>query len=48
MATKTVEQTILWLKAAQKRQQDWQQEVKTRWDEASFGHWSIQKEIEAL
>ena len=31
MATRTTEQTILWLKAAQKRQQDWQQEVKSRW-----------------
>lgn len=32
-ATKTREQAILWLKAAQKRQQDWQQEVKKRWAE---------------
>lgn len=31
MATRTTEQTILWLKAAQKRQQEWQQEVKNRW-----------------
>lgn len=29
--TRTIEQTILWLKAAQKRQQDWQQEVRNRW-----------------
>ena len=27
---RTTEQTILWLKAAQKRQQEWQQEVKNR------------------
>ncbi len=34
METKrTTEQVILWLKAAQKRQQDWQQEVKKRWAE---------------
>ena len=28
---KTTQETIEWLKAAQKRQQDWQQEVKRRW-----------------
>jgi len=31
MATKTPEQTIIWLKAAQTRQQEWQQEVRNRW-----------------
>ena len=31
MATRTKEQTIIWLKTAQKRQQDWQLEVKNRW-----------------
>lgn len=33
MEKKTREQVINWLKAAQKRQQDWQQEVKQRWAE---------------
>ena len=31
MVARTTEQTIIWLKAAQKRQQEWQQEVKNRW-----------------
>ena len=30
---RTIQETIEWLKAAQKRQQDWQQEVKRRWAE---------------
>ena len=29
----TTERAILWLKAAQKRQQDWQEDVKKRWAE---------------
>jgi hypothetical protein len=34
METKrTTQQVIDWLKAAEKRQQDWQQEVKKRWAE---------------
>lgn len=32
-ARRTNEQVVNWLKAAQKRQQDWQQEVKKRWEE---------------
>ncbi len=31
---RTIQETIEWLKAAQKRQQDWQQEVKRRWTES--------------
>ena len=27
----TYEQIVSWLKAAQRRQQEWQQEVKNRW-----------------
>jgi hypothetical protein len=34
---KTREQVINWMKAAQKRQQDWQQEVKQRWAECQHG-----------
>ena len=30
---RTREQVVEWMKAAQKRQQDWQQEVKLRWAE---------------
>ena len=30
-AKRTYEQVVDWLKAAQKRQQEWQQEVKQRW-----------------
>ena len=30
---RTLRETIEWLKAAQKRQQDWQKEVKQRWSE---------------
>ena len=30
-AKRTTQQVIDWLKAAEKRQQDWQQEVKKRW-----------------
>ena len=30
-AKRTKQQVIDWLKAAEKRQQDWQQEVKKRW-----------------
>jgi hypothetical protein len=30
---RTREQAINWLKAAQQRQQDWQNEVKQRWAE---------------
>jgi len=38
METKrTKEQVINWMKAAQKRQQDWQQEVKQRWAEYQQG-----------
>lgn len=33
MEATTREQIINWLKAAQKRQQDWQQEVRQRWIE---------------
>lgn len=29
---RTKEQVISWLQTAQKRQQDWQQEVKLRWN----------------
>jgi len=32
-AKRTTQQVIDWLKAAEKRQQDWQQEVKKRWAE---------------
>ena len=32
-AKKSREQAINWLKNAQKRQQEWQQEVKQRWAE---------------
>jgi hypothetical protein len=32
-AKRTKQQVIDWLKAAEKRQQDWQQEVKKRWAE---------------
>ena len=32
-AKRTAKQVIDWLKAAEKRQQDWQQEVKKRWAE---------------
>jgi hypothetical protein len=32
-AKRTTQQAIDWLKAAEKRQQDWQQEVKKRWAE---------------
>ncbi len=32
-AKRTRQQVIDWLKAAEKRQQDWQQEVKKRWAE---------------
>lgn len=28
---RTREQSVNWLKAAQKRQQEWQQEVRQRW-----------------
>ena len=31
MEARTTEQTIIWLKAAQTRQQEWQQEVRNRW-----------------
>ncbi|GEM_PF-3002848 len=31
-AIKSREQAINWLKNAQKRQQEWQQEVKQRWE----------------
>ena len=30
-AKRTNEQVVSWLKAAQKRQQEWQQEVRKRW-----------------
>ena len=30
-AKRTTQQVIDWLKAAEKRQQNWQQEVKKRW-----------------
>jgi hypothetical protein len=30
---RTTQQVIDWLKAAEKRQQEWQQEVKKRWAE---------------
>ena len=33
MEARTREQIINWLKAAQMRQHDWQQEVKQRWAE---------------
>jgi len=33
MEVKTREQIVNWLKAAQQRQQDWQQDVKDRWAE---------------
>jgi len=32
-AKRTTQQVIDWLKAAERRQQDWQQEVKKRWAE---------------
>ena len=32
-AKRTKQQVIDWMKAAEKRQQDWQQEVKKRWAE---------------
>jgi hypothetical protein len=32
------EQAINWLKNAQKRQQEWQQEVKRRWAERPFAY----------
>jgi len=32
-AKRTTQQVIDWLKAAEKRQQNWQQEVKKRWAE---------------
>jgi hypothetical protein len=32
-AKRTKQQVIDWLKVAEKRQQDWQQEVKKRWAE---------------
>lgn len=32
-AKRTKQQIIDWMKAAEKRQQDWQQEVKKRWAE---------------
>lgn len=31
--TRTKEEIVNWLKTAQKRQQDWQKEVKQRWAE---------------
>ena len=36
-AKRTTQQVIDWLKAAEKRQQDWQQEVKKRWAENISG-----------
>ena len=35
-AKRTKQQVIDWLKAAEKRQQDWQQEVKKRWAAVSL------------
>jgi len=32
-AKRTTQQVIDWLKATEKRQQEWQQEVKKRWAE---------------
>jgi len=36
-AKRTTQQVIDWLKAAEKRQQNWQQEVKKRWAEKKHG-----------
>ena len=40
---RTIQETIEWLKAAQKRQQDWQQEVKRRWTESRHPYQQAQR-----